>query len=119
MGQIKQKKTDLNKTKFLYLLCAVAVLSALSFFNIALYFTNGKPKINTRVLGTTNAGVTEIYYWKGLLDANPEYLEGWIELAKIEYKLGNSEEAKRAIDKAFDINPNSEELNKLRDSVNL
>lgn len=45
-------------------------------------------------------------YWKEFLAENPTYLDGWVELANIELKLGNLEEAKSSFEKAKAINPN-------------
>ena len=48
---------------------------------------------------------------------NPTYLDGWIELANIELKLGNLEEAKLSLDKAKAIGPNSSKVKALEDAL--
>ena len=118
MGKEEEGSVKNKHLKTVYILCATIILVALSLFNLSLYFTKGKPERNKKVLGTEIVVYREIYYWKGLLEANPQYLEGWLELAKIEYSIGNYEEAKNAVSKASEIDPNSEELKKVRKLVN-
>ncbi len=47
-------------------------------------------------------------FWENFLVENPSYLQGWLELAKIEVQLENFDAARSAFSKAKTINPNSE-----------
>ncbi|MEK7112191.1 MAG: tetratricopeptide repeat protein [Patescibacteria group bacterium] len=98
-----------NPAVFLYSCCAVIFLLFIAGFNFENFLAS------KRVLGTETQN--QIYeqellkyqkiYWKDFLAENPTYFDGWIELAQIELKLGNLEEAKLSFEKAKTINPNS------------
>ncbi len=49
-------------------------------------------------------------FWQAFLKKNPSYLPGWLELAKIEVQLEDIDAAKEALNKAREIDPNSELL---------
>lgn len=56
-------------------------------------------------------------YWKEFLAENPTYLDGLIELANIELKLGNLEEARLSFEKAKGIGPNSSKVKDLEEAL--
>jgi tetratricopeptide (TPR) repeat protein len=51
----------------------------------------------------------EIEYWKGIVGKYQGYGDAYLKLASLEYKLGNTIEAKQYIDKAYAVDPNSKE----------
>jgi len=94
--------------------CFLIVILSLSVFNIAYSFA----PVQKNVLGAQK----ETYFkdqllrkkfWLSFLNSNPNYLPGWIELAKIESRLGNLQAANEAFETAQKIDPNSELLNNL------
>lgn len=70
--------------------------------------------ISKRVLGAQTVAVRaaekERGFWLNFLDENPTYLEGWVELAVLEYNEGNMEAADEYYLKAKSIDPNSDKL---------
>ncbi|MFV1917083.1 MAG: hypothetical protein ACC618_01165 [Patescibacteria group bacterium] len=97
--------------------CMVAIILALSVFNIAFYSS----KESGRVLGlkivvdSNQVLLQEQYFWNNLLKENPTYLQGWVELAKINIQLEDIDSAREALFKARKVDPNSillEELEK-------
>ncbi len=119
MGKAENKNTKRQRSTGLYLACGILILTALSIFNLSLYYLGGRSQKKERVLGLTSPVDQEVSYWQGLLDFNPEYLEGWLELAKIEVSKGNYSEAKEFILKAENIDPNSGKVKKVRESLGL
>jgi hypothetical protein len=94
--------------------CFLLVLSALTVSNISVYF-NSKPKI----IYANNDSITHrVGFWKTFLYSHPQYFEGWVELTKLELKIGNIDGAKATFAKALEINPNSEEISSLRGLFN-
>lgn len=86
----------------------------LSLINLKSYFTN------LNVLGAqieTNLNLTEESYWKEFLNNNPTYFDGWMELTKVEIKVGNKVAANKALSTAETINPNSDQLLLLREKL--
>ncbi|MBN1169101.1 hypothetical protein JXA63_04390 [Candidatus Woesebacteria bacterium] len=73
------------------------------------------PKQQTQTLGmnTQNSMEKERSFWTSYMKENPNYIDGWLELTKIEYETGNIQKAIRYLEKAKDINPN---LNKVKDT---
>ncbi len=70
--------------------------------------------VGKKVLGAATSKVRqsekEKEFWVEFLDKNPTYLEGWVELAILEYEKGDLVKADEYYLKAKDINPNSEKL---------
>ena len=99
-----------NPAIFLCSCCAVIFLLFIAGFNFEKFLASQR-----RVLGIETQN--QIYeqellkeqkiYWENFLAENPTYFDGWIELANIDLKLGNLEEAKLSFEKAKTINPNS------------
>jgi len=116
----KTKKVSLKKHLiFLCSCCAVILLLFIAGFNFENYLKK------ERVLGLESQ--KNIYeqkllkeqktYWEDFLAENPTYLDGWIELASINLKLGEKEEAKASLEKAKIISPNSSKIKGLEESL--
>lgn len=88
-------------------------LGVLSAINIRLFFS--QPSI----LGAETSPVdqklidlqTRRDYWQNLLLENPQYFDGWLELAKIYSELGDTENSLAVLAKARQIDPNSAKFN--------
>lgn len=116
----KAKKAFFKKQLiFICSCCAVILLLFVSGFNLE-NFLAGK-----RVLGIKTQDQRyeqellkeQEIYWKEFLAENPTYLDGLIELANIELKLGNLEEAKLSLEKAKAISPNSSKVKYLEEAL--
>jgi cytochrome c-type biogenesis protein CcmH/NrfG len=112
----KTKKGSFKKQLvFLCSCCAIVLLLFIAGSNLENFLAS------KRVLGIETQN--QIYeqellkeqkiYWKEFLAENPTYLDGWIELVRINISLGDSDAARIARQKAKEINPNSEKLNDL------
>lgn len=97
------------------LLATITVL-VLSTYNLETYLQKDK------VLGA-EANIVQIeseqVFWENFLQENPGYFEGWIELAKIAYELGNKDCAIEALNSAKAINPNSDKIENLEKELSL
>jgi len=91
--------------------CAAAVLLFLTSVNL-------KSLSSTKVLGAEDIQrenpSEEISFWEDFLAKSPTYFDGWVELSYLMDSLGNKEAAGVALDKAQEINPNSDKLEELR-----
>lgn len=86
----------------------LALLLGLSFLNIkSFYDANQKQK---GVLGAETSLNAEKDYWVNFLGGEKDYLPGWIELAKIDKELGDTNGYDNAIENIKRINPNTQEL---------
>ena len=118
MPKHTRKQFDLNNN-LTTLLTAVCVITALllTSHNLNVYLNDSKQEIKaqTRVLGTEDNSnlLEEKSFWLNQVSSYPSYFQGWLELAKIERKLGNLERGNYALIKAYEINPNSDELKRL------
>jgi cytochrome c-type biogenesis protein CcmH/NrfG len=118
MPKPTKKQLDLNNnlTGLLAAVCVITTL-LLTSHNLNLYLSGFKQEIKaqTRVLGAKDNSnlLTERSFWLNHLSSHPSYFPGWLELAKIEKKLGNIGKSNYALIKAHEINPNSEELKSL------
>jgi hypothetical protein len=92
------------------------LILCLSLFNITLYYKNHNEK--TSVLGKeaqSNPNLelkNQKVYWK--LSSNPTYLDGWIELTQINYKLQNKNDFLISLKMAEEINPISPKLQEVK-----
>jgi cytochrome c-type biogenesis protein CcmH/NrfG len=67
--------------------------------------------MDSRVLGLqsqVNVDHKNIYAWEQILSERPDYRDGWIQLANLYYQSGDKIEAKTAILKAKELDPNNE-----------
>ncbi len=74
--------------------------------------------ISTRkVLGATVDNekiLDEKTYWLEVVKDNPTYIDGYLELAKVDVELDLREEAKSYIQMAYSLQPNSEKINEVK-----
>ena len=108
----KTKKVNLKKESlYLFYCCAFLFILLIIVFNFDNYLTSNK------VLGVEiEVNPEEKVFWENFTQKNPEYLDGWIELSKIYVNEGNKEAGTSALNKAREIDPNS---NKLTDVTKL
>lgn len=59
-------------------------------------------------IDTKTTLINQRVFWKELLEKNPSYIYGWVELAKVEVQLENPKAARNALDSALEISPNSQ-----------
>lgn len=99
-----------NKHSIYFLICtAIVAILFLSALNINEYLLRkGVLGIKTVQKTDNKELLDQKEYWEKFLEKNPTYYEGWIELANIEFSLGNAEISSNYILKAKEINPNRE-----------
>lgn len=109
-----------NKTNIL-VASVLIILISIFIFDITLYYTSNRKVaiIRKPVLGENTSKDEEIAYWRNFLDENPNYFIGWLELSKLEYDTGNLYNAKEDLNKAKNINPNSQDLKDAEDYINI
>jgi cytochrome c-type biogenesis protein CcmH/NrfG len=103
---IDNLQTLLARKRKLIIICFVLIIGVLTFFNLSLYMN--KTNLPSKVLASKDQN--NVLIWKEFLKSHPDYIEGWIELSKIEFDKGNKSEAYEAYVKAWKINPNSQEV---------
>ncbi len=113
-----KKKLRLKGSKevvFLCSCCAAVIIFSLATFNTS-FFLNG-----AQVLGLSSqvASQDEISFWQDLTARYPNYLEGWVELTKLEIKARNTQQAILYLHKAKEIDPNSNEVKQLQTALGL
>ena len=107
------RKVKLNQNNHLTLavFCITIVILSLSFFNYVLYASKPTSTLGIRIELDTRAELrSEKTFWETFLERYPDYLPGWLELAKIEIQLENIDSAKHALFQAKKIDPNSRRL---------
>ena len=105
-----------NQKSILVVICLIIIILSLTVFNISYLHSI---KSENKVLGVQIDAYKEIEDWTNFMNTHPNYLEGWIELTKIEYNLGDFNSAKQYISKARLIDPNSEDVKTLEDQLRL
>ena len=105
--KVKQNFLSLN-TNFtnIALVLGLTVLFILAIFNFALQPNKTEPV----VLGENIELEYEAVYWTKFLQENPNYAVGWLELARIQIKLGKKQEASSSLQNAKNIDPNLDEI---------
>lgn len=53
-------------------------------------------------------------FWKTIVNAKPNYRDGYLQLASISYELGNYTEAEKYVDDALNLDPNSTTAHELK-----
>lgn len=110
----KQSAKSKLELKFLLSCFGVIAVLFLAGFSLNNYFS--KPK----VLGTETPDFSkEILFWENIVSENPAYIDGWLELARATYELGDKNYAIGALNSAKAINPNSEKIENLAKELGL
>lgn len=121
--QTPKKEPHKHKTESSYLTISsgIIVILILSIFNLFLYSSS----YSNNVLGArtgvdfNNLLIQEKNFWEKIVSENPTYLDGWLELAKINYKLGDMGYAQGALNTARAIDPNSDKIENLEKELGL
>ena len=107
----KNKAPHKNEFVYLFVVLGTIILFFLTTFNLDHYLEAQK------VLGSTttiSSSRNEIVFWEVFLYENENYIEGWLELAKLKIGEGDINGARQALAEVEKINPNSEKLMELR-----
>lgn len=88
--------------------CLISILIlTFSIFNLKTFF------LPRKVTQDINIYFEQEKFWKSVVGRYPDYIDGWLELANINLKLNDLDEARTAYQKALAINPNSEKIAEL------
>lgn len=100
-----QKKVNNNEISLLLLIATYILISLTAIYSSFNFF---KTTADPQTLGENTKFYLEKEkaYWINYLKENPNYIDGWLELTKIEYEMGNIPQATRSLEKAKNINPN-------------
>ncbi len=110
------KKKNLFKNEFAYLSIVLGTIFIffLTTFNIDHYLEKQKVLCSATAISSSR---NEIAFWEIFLYENENYIEGWLELAELQIGEGDITGARETLINVEKINPNSEELIKLRRSL--
>ncbi len=97
------------KSHLLYLCscCAIFTLLLLTSLNLETYFRKSKVLAAQAQSGPLTELVHERAFWEEKVALYPTYLDGWLSLARINFKLEDWQESQRALEMAKKIDPNS------------
>ena len=113
-AKVNTKKDSFsNELAYLLVVLVTVILFLLTTFNLNNYLKEQKVLGSSTVISSSH---NEIAFWEIFLYENENYIEGWFELAKLKIDEGDISGAKQALIEIENINPNSEELLKLRNS---
>lgn len=110
----KKKNSFYNELAYLLVVLGTIILLLLTTFNLDYYLEIQEVLGSTTVMSSPH---NEIAFWEVFLYENENYVEGWLELAKLKIGEGDMYGAKQALIEVEKINPNSEELIKLKSSL--
>lgn len=105
------KKSIIKKVNILFIFfIGGGFIFVFSIINLLNYLARDEESVlGVRIESETKTSLEQgKIFWENFLVENPSYLQGWLELAKIEVQLENFEAARSAFSKAKTINPNSE-----------
>ena len=100
---------------YFYCLAIIALL-LLTSININKYIQSQK------VLGAAidvSPLQNERIYWQNIIAASPTYIDAYLQLAKIDVELGNTNEATIYINKALSIDPNPLKIPQIQHQLGL
>lgn len=113
------QKTKVSYKPFFlhYLYClSLIIFLTIAGFNINKFINNQK------VLGTS-VDVTplqnEKLYWQQIISNNSTYIDGYLQIAKVDIELGNKSEANNFLERASNLDPNSSKIQDVRNELGL
>lgn len=104
-----------HKPNTVYKILLFLIIAFLITFNLFYYLKNK----TTKVLGVSDETSKEIIYWNDFLSQNPEYKNGWLKLAILQYRKGDINEVYHSLKKVENLDPNSEELKNIKKKMGL
>lgn len=114
-----KSKQKVNYTPFFlhYLYClAIIIFLTVAGFNINKFLNNQK------VLGTS-VDITPLQneksYWQQIISNNPTYVDGYLQIAKVDIELGNKNEAMSFLERASNLDPNSSKIQEVKNELGL
>ena len=118
MSASAQKEKFNYKTIFIHYFYCLAIIALLTLTSINL----NKFIQNQKVLGAS-VDVTSLQnekaYWQKLVSDNPTFVDGYLQIAKVDVELGNQNEARNYLQKAKDLNPNSTKIIEVQQELGL
>ena len=102
------KETTQDNISFFFSSIAIVLLLLLTTLNLRMFGQNQR-----KVLGAQIAQEElgkEKTFWEKVVSENPTYIDGWLELSKVLYLLGEKNYSTGAYNTAKSINPNSRKL---------
>ncbi len=111
------KKKDKTKQKakvsylknFLHYIYCLTIIALLILTSINIESFISKQKVLGATIDTTPLQ-NEKSYWQNMIATNPSYIDGYLEVAKVDVELGNKIEAQSFINKALILDPNSSKI---------
>lgn len=100
-------KKSLSFYTFFITRLAVLIVLLLTISNINSIF--GERKVLGVSVDTTTIQEQKAYY-QNIIDENPTYVDGYLELSKISAFLGDRASQREYLEKAYLISPNNEEV---------
>lgn len=112
----KSKSKNLLNSGLLHLSLSIAVVSLLliSAYNLEVYLLKDKILGARMEKEKRQEELSELKFWEEVVSENPTYRDGWIEIARISWELGNKDYAIGAFNTARAIDPNSEKIKVLK-----
>ena len=89
------------------------LVGSLFFFVSLIFLNNYNHRLEEKILGINiqlKADQKTTYEWEQILAEKPDYRDGWLSLAASYAKTGDLTKARRAFNRAKEIDPNFEEL---------
>ncbi len=115
LKKIDRKKTFKLYRKTLKIFIVVIFIIAILLVGLDLYNNiQMKKRLDIEREKLTN----ELIFWKSVLTSYKDYKDAYFQIAIIEYKLGNKEEAKSYLKLGLDLDPNSEKGKNIERYIN-
>lgn len=125
MAKAAQKKSSSKKSnikkQFILLCscCAVGLVLLIAGFNLDSFF-DGRRILGSKTQMEEDASVkltADKEFWNKFLQENPNYFEGWIELAGLYIESEEFDLARLALERAKQINPNTRLIRNLEEKL--
>lgn len=98
-------KNDPKKISLSLLIFTYVFISSVSI-KYFIHPSKTTPQPQTLGIDTSFNLEKEKVFWVNYLKQHPNYIDGWLELTKIEYRMGHISNAIRNLERAKNINPN-------------
>lgn len=112
-------RINLKKFSLVFLLLIPAAL--IYFGTKTDFLAYRRPLVKEAILGANKDKelIERLDFWYETVSRHPDYIIGWIEIIRLEYKRKNLKAVERALYFAEKINPNHEELIKVKRELSL
>ena|SRR5260221_10809291 len=116
--KLKAKVNHSFKKYFIHYVYCLLIILLLSVASINInHYIESQKVLGDKIDATSF--LEEKTYWEAVVEKNPNYIDGYLQLAKVNVEIGNKNDAQNMIIKALELDPNNSRITSVQEELGL